>query len=194
VALTKACALSSVIIALDSAESYVQVEKEPELLEKLLFSNQPILRQGDERTVSLNSASLAAKVEVCEPVLQGYAAKDSTKIIVTLRSDQQLDVSSPSSSADDGSSADAFEIDEKFLESSILTQALDSNTGSPTGRSNQGEDGSLTCSCHSLPSPRDLGRDDSTAYIRTNNLGRLGVLNGDWVSVLLSLAPSNSST
>jgi hypothetical protein len=44
------------------------------------------------------------------------------------------------------------------------------------------DQGHVPFRCDSLDFPISLAEDDSTLYIRTSDLGKLGVLNSDWVS------------
>jgi peroxin-6 len=135
-----------------------------------------------------------------EPVLQGYAQKGETRFIVTAgdlstdgktQNHSELDIEEESESDREG-----IEIDEGFLASSILPPMFDSPTPASLvssvsrGNGHTNVDDSPTESSTSpssfrpepLSEPVSVLWDDCTLYLRTADLGRIGVLNGDWVS------------
>ncbi|KAJ7632326.1 AAA-domain-containing protein [Roridomyces roridus] len=163
--------LTEIIITALSPEAY---DVGPGALENWLCSDRRILRQGDVCTFTLvvngsgvnsNGILFQYRLDMLDPVMQGYAVKGQTKFILT------LDIPPPNDASDSGSETDPFEIDEQFLAPAV------SQT-----------DESLALQC--IASARSRPYDDCTLYLRTTDLGRVGGLNGDWVIVHSSASNS----
>ena len=133
-----------------------------------------------------------------EPVLQGYARKGSTQFYITFAASSN-EYSSPEDDVEvedeSGSDPDGIEIDECFLASSILHSRPNMTPLSPREtvtdrlRDTNVEPGEPTTShvefrffTEPLPVPASASQDDCTLYLRTSDLGRIGILNGDWVN------------
>lgn len=177
-------ALTTVIVTALSNEAYFKASKEHHVLEQLLFANQPILREGDT-LVFREELPLTHeyRLEMLEPVQQGFAEHGPTKII--LLSSQEDSVPSTPSTQDESIGAhDLIEIDEGFLASSILTPSLDSPRDDPgfSAHPQTNTSGSpLRYIPKGLGAAIDHLNDHCTLYLRASDLGRLGILSGDWV-------------
>ncbi|KAH9951413.1 AAA-domain-containing protein [Amylocystis lapponica] len=144
------------------------------------------------------------------PVLQGIPQRGTTRFYVI---DSQSDEPPSSLTLDDALLSDAhseadsnesqkegFEIDEGFLASSVLHSMSSLPSSSSHGRDEQigdikeaPEDNvserlqisapQWTSTAEPLSEPVSLQWDDCTVYVRTTDLGRIGILNGDWAVV-----------
>ena len=206
--------LTEVVLTAFSDEAFHAARTQTPSFENWLFVDFPILRQGEIHTFNagLLPPNGADFVKVCTfryradmmtPVQQGYARKGTTRLIVTLEhdADRKIELSSklvPSVEDDTASDSDGIEIDEGFLASSVLPpisgslQDLDhysntnDNSGGPATSSEVGFH--PLCSSH-----RMSDQDDYTLYLRTADLVRVGVLNGDWVSGLSAIPTTISN-
>jgi peroxin-6 len=141
-----------------------------------------------------------------EPVLQGFARAGFTRFYVA-SDNASNEESSPQdkmefeSGEESGSDPDAVEIDESFFVSSILQSRQNPlSSGVPEAvadglQHTNGESGNPTtfhlgCRLRTepLPEPVSISQDDYTLYLRTSDLGRVGVLDGDWVGSFLRWA------
>jgi peroxin-6 len=165
--------LTEVVVTALSPEAY---EAAPNL-DSWLCDNR-ILRQGDVCTFTLDSlvngsgvynsiVPLQYRLDMLEPVIQGYARKGETKIILT------LDIASQPEEADADNDAEGFEIGEDFLAPAML--------GSSQGIINGIKP--IAFECQALAESKSSSYEDCTLYLRTTDLGRVGGLNGDWVSL-----------
>ncbi|KAF7295187.1 AAA domain-containing protein [Mycena indigotica] len=146
--------LTEVFISALSHEAY---ETLPDDLENWLYNEHRILRQGD--IFSLDGPNLHYRLDMLSPVLQGFAQKGTTRIVLTLgNSEGTLE------SAD--IEPDFVEIDEQFLASATL--------GLPS------QNASNTFDCKPLIDAVSQEYDDCTIYLKTQDLSRVGGLNGDW--------------
>ncbi|KDR81364.1 hypothetical protein GALMADRAFT_239217 [Galerina marginata CBS 339.88] len=203
VRLANPTALTAVIVTALSNEAYLRACDEPSNLEVLLFDEQRILRQGDVVSVNDphsadgNSCAMKYRFEMLEPVLQGYAQRGTTKLFL-LSSQGSPELSAPSvgeefakNDTDDAFSLqDTIEIDEDFLGSSVLGPPLLPDQGALANKSQKDEPSSNTYLCKSLPSVCDAQSDPCTLYLRTADLGKIGILSGDWA--IAGVKPSNS--
>ncbi|KAJ7849118.1 AAA-domain-containing protein [Mycena olivaceomarginata] len=157
--------LTEVVVTALSPEAY---EAAPNL-DSWLCDNR-ILRQGDVCTFTLDSlvngsgvynsiVPLQYRLDMLEPVIQGYARKGETKIILT------LDIASQPEEADADNDAEGFEIGEDFLAPAMLGSSQGIINGIKPLHSNSSS------------------YEDCTLYLRTTDLGRVGGLNGDWIVV-----------
>jgi peroxin-6 len=140
------------------------------------------------------------KLDMVGPALQGYAQEGETKFIFISASSSNVD-SSPSHSSqysvgdDSESGLEGIEIDEHFLASSVwpairrlptshCDYPLTNDHALDNGISEQDPSTVLkaTFRMSTLIEPVSSINDDCTLYVRTADLGRIGSLNGDWVS------------
>ncbi|KAJ7081534.1 hypothetical protein C8R43DRAFT_339470 [Mycena crocata] len=169
--------LTEMVITALSPEAY---EAGLDALDSWLCDGQRVLRQGDTCTftstplvngsgVHRSSVPFQYRLDMLEPVMQGYATKGETKIILTLDASVQQD------EQDCDSDPEGFEIDEHFLAPALLgslSQAIVSQTTE-----------NITFQCQVLAESESQVYEDCTLYLRTTDLGRAGGLNGDWVVV-----------
>ncbi|KAF7338543.1 Peroxisomal biogenesis factor 6 [Mycena venus] len=168
--------ITEVVVTALSLEAY---EAAPNALDSWLCDGR-ILRQGDVCTFALDSLvngnglytskiPLQYRLDMLEPVMQGYARKGETKFILT------LDIASQPEEAGYDSDADGFEIDQDFLAPVMLSS---SQLASP-----RTENKPVAFECQTLAESKPSPHDDCTIYLRTTDLGRVGGLNGDWIVV-----------
>ncbi|KAJ7771890.1 AAA-domain-containing protein [Mycena metata] len=169
--------ITELVVSALSLEAY---EAGPDALDSWL-SDEQILRQGDICTftselmingsgLGSNHTPLQYRLDMLEPVIQGYARKGETRIILT------LDIPSQPDEAGSDSDAEGFEIDEGFLAPAMLSS-------SQTFMSPTSENKPMTFECQPMAESKAHPYDDCTLYLRTTDLGRVGGLNGDWVVV-----------
>lgn len=186
--------LTAVIVTALSDEAYGKACSEHSVMDALLFDNQPILRERDillytETSTShdIKNDTLKYRLELLEPVSQGHALPDATRVILlSSQGDFAFSTSSDPDSADSmNDTQDSIEIDEDFLGSSILNLNLESprehNTHTFDSNQDAGEPSWSGYIPKSLSAPVDSLQDDCTFYVRTADLGKLGILSGDWV-------------
>lgn len=146
---------------------------------------------GHDRTSSPND-ELALRVDTVEPVLQGYIQKDLTRLVVLLAdhpSPTHPHADSDGEDIVDDSDAE-IEIDESFLAGS--TASLSYTTYAPDS-SHNGANGVASSPLrrrsheplvlNALPRTVSSAIEDVAVYLKTADLGRLGLLHGDWVRV-----------
>lgn len=120
-----------------------------------------------------------------EPVLQGYALKSQTLFTLLPPTEGSQDTNgdqvSPSSPVLDDEE-EGLEIGESFLASSLVSQ--------PSPYTQQSDAPTIRMShlahefvANPLPRPTSLDLDEYTMYVRTVDLPKVGVLDGDWVSI-----------
>ncbi|KAG5643908.1 hypothetical protein DXG03_009479 [Asterophora parasitica] len=192
VMITEPILLTEVIVTALSAHAYQVAHSRDSVLEDW-FCKLTILRHGDIHTfgsdqLQLNgqgassAVSYSYRLDMVEPVLQGYAQKGTTKFIVIL---SQEDVSPPPSVEDVAESDfEGIEIDEAFLASSALSpvfgQPDHSSTNTHIGSIRHAEAPEPVFQITPLAESIDSTDDNYTLYVRTVDLGTIGVLNGDW--------------
>jgi peroxin-6 len=210
--------VTGIIVTALSREAYVAASSYNSSIETWLSDESLILRQGAVHTfgsdllptnghgASGSRRFYRYRLDMLEPVLQGYALKGSTRFYITF-ADSSNEYSSPEDDSEagdeSGSDPDGIEIDECFLASSILHSTQNMTPLSPREtvtnrlRDTNVEPGEPTTShaefrfrTEPLPVPRSASQDDCTLYLRTSDLGRIGILNGDWVRFLLCLGLS----
>jgi peroxin-6 len=203
--------LTEIIVTALSCNAYKVASSHGSPIETWLSKESLILRQGAVHTFGFDllptnghgSSGLRRfyqyRLDMTEPVLQGYARKGSTRFYVTSADTSNEDPSPEDeiefeSGEESGSDPDCIEIDESFLASSVLHSRQNPPPSSPHEtvpnclRHTNGESEEPTTShldsqfrTEALPEPTSTPEDDFTLYLRTSDLGRVGVLNGDWV-------------
>jgi peroxin-6 len=185
--------LTVVVVTALSSEAYSQTCADNSALDEWLSFETRILRQGDilsvpKKSPRLVDTAMRYRLDMLEPTLQGYVESGTTKVIVVL---SQTDSTIHDSFVDAESEQDAIEIDESFLGGSISNLSLDlqspSIQNSPIGSYNNEavERSYLGFSYKSLLSPLRFIEDHYTLFFRTSDLGKIGILNGDWVSAVI---------
>lgn len=218
--------LSEIVLAAESKTSH---EISHEDLEATFYSRSTIFRQGSVIVLSahptppqLNGRDTSGatpqaadhtcrfRVVMTEPTLQGYARPDFTRFILVPRvehphapdhppngSVQGSDAESESGSDSD---AEALEIDETFLASSVL--GAPARASGPSDNAADGLNGSFssgheypisaspsfTYKAEALdaplpPCPEQSYDPECAVFLRTAELSRIGIFNGDWVRV-----------
>lgn len=184
ISLVKPLALDEVVLVAKSQEAFEAASEEEDIF-YALYAEECIIRQGDTLNLPASPISYRYAVESTDPLLQGFLKKGSTRIVVLLGDE---DLSSESDSEDlTDESMDGIEIDSSFLASSALSkpmsshQMLESDTLADPSRLSNAQ-GHAPFRCMPLSFPISVVEDDSTLYVRTSDLSRLGILNSDWVS------------
>lgn len=182
--------LQEIFVQALSSTAYSRVKTNVSSFEDWLCHGQRILRQDSiyvwDTRDGLDPGSLTYKLIMTEPVLQGYAQKSQTlfTLLPPTEGSQAINgnqLLSSSSVLDDDE--EGLEIGESFLASSLISQ--------PSSYPQQ-TDSSTICMSHlahgfvANPLPElSLDLDEYTMYIRTVDLPKVGVLDGDWVSIHL---------
>ncbi|KAJ3503046.1 hypothetical protein NLJ89_g8610 [Agrocybe chaxingu] len=169
--------LTAVIVVALSDDAYRQARGDPSLLETV-FADEEISRQGD--VISLASSGptpLQYRLELLEPVPQGCIQPGTTNILLLSYSAYPAGDAETVKADDD---QDAIEIDEGFLGSTVLNPTfrqphLPLDTDGYSVNPHQ----SLYIS-KTLSAPVSSLEDHYTIYLRVADLGRIGVLSGDW--------------
>jgi peroxin-6 len=202
--------ITEVIVTALSCDAYDVASSNGSPLETWLSDDSLILRQGEVHTFSSDmlptnghgSSGLRRcyrfRLDMVGPVLQGYAQKGLTRFYVALAGTSKEPSSGDEKGLESGSDPEVIEIDESFLASSVLHPSQNPPHSSPhetvpngLPRTNDKPEGLLQSHTDSrlraepLPYPASKAQDNRTLYIRTSDLGRVGVLNGDWVRFLL---------
>ncbi|KII88818.1 hypothetical protein PLICRDRAFT_42057 [Plicaturopsis crispa FD-325 SS-3] len=206
--------LTEVIVTAFSKDAYDAARAQDTILESWFADDRPILRQGAVHVLSASvplvngsvppdtRPTYQYRIDMAEPVLQGYIERNATRILITLADtvdSTSLADGTLSSEAEDGSDSehDGFEIDESFLARSVLTSIPDAYARIPNGSVSPSNgysphDGrpetpapptEVSYRAESLAHIVSPADDDCTLYLRTSDLGRIGVLNDDWAVV-----------
>ena len=194
--------LQEVFVQALSSIAYSRAKADVSSFENWLYRGQRILRQDSvyvwDTPDELDLGALAYKLIMNEPVLQGYAQKSHTLFTLLPPSEgsqaingNQLSSSSvPDDVQIDDEDDESLEIGENFLASSLISQPSSyPQHSSPTRMSHLAHE--FTAS--PLSKPISLGVDEHTMYVRTADLPKVGVLDGDWVSINLKIWKENSS-
>ncbi|KAJ2917643.1 hypothetical protein MD484_g2754, partial [Candolleomyces efflorescens] len=145
-----------------------------------------ILRVGEsiQHNGITGPEQITFKVDTLEPVLQGYIQKDFTRVVVLLSEESDSD---PCNKAqiDSEDTPDDVEIDESFLAGSAVTSAFPTlSTKSSDKDATPGSSSRFAHQepflCEPLSASVSSNSDDTTLYLKTADLGRLGLLNSDW--------------
>lgn len=184
--------LQEVFVQALSSSAYSGAKSDVSTFEDWLCHGQRILRQDSVLSMdsqdSLDRNPLAYKLIMTEPVLQGYAQKAQTLFTLLPPPEDPPAINglgNHSSSVPDDAHIEfddeELEIGESFLAGSLVPQ--------PTlyPQQNLSPTISMPLFAHELtarPSstPSHSGLDDHTMYVRTVDLPKIGVLDGDWVS------------
>lgn len=190
--------LTEVYVTALSKEAYQVACSRDSVLETWLSKDRKILRLGavytflsDELPFNGHDTSTEAqksfkfRLDMVEPVLQGFSQRGITRFIVTadfaFGSEDVIDEEAESDQ-------EGIEIDEAFLASSTLTRFLSPSNGhyssSPVVSNDSDEALPLQpyFQTYPLSEPGNITDEHCTLYLRTTDLGKVGILNGDWVS------------
>lgn len=182
--------LTELILVAKSGQAFSASQLQLEALEARLSADQRILRAGDILSLSQLSKpssyqttkTLQYEIQVCEPVLQGHYKSDYTKLVV-LAPRRTLDSEPPSPSSEDGSTTegDGLEVGESFLMNSVLGNPMQllhhADSAKPDSRSPQ-----LVLRGVIAPSIGSPGLEDLCISVWPQELLKIGVFTGDWVS------------
>lgn len=186
VARTQAVKLTEVVLVALSEEAYRFAMATSSPLTAWLQNSERILRQSETHTFTPQSlppnghvlngiyqTHYRYRLDMTSPVMQGIATENTQFIIVRADNadDDSVSASSQASSEFDFQE-DGLEIDASFLAGSVL-EATESEIDSD-------HDGYFQA--QALDSPIDSEIERESLYIRTSDLGRVGSMNGDWVS------------
>ena len=177
-----------------SEEAYHAMRTHDAMLERWLVSDSPILRQGDVHVLTAEEVDTPAqryRVEMIEPVQQGCVDFGKTQLILTfvdhaLPSAEVTHGAEPTLDRSTESDSDVIEIDERFFASSVLSPQPDRHRG--LDLTHDIEDSSTVQGVGFLATPLSSSvsdDDDCTLYLRTSELNKVGVLNGDWVKTVI---------
>ncbi|KIY51147.1 AAA-domain-containing protein [Fistulina hepatica ATCC 64428] len=170
--------LSEVIATALSEGGYCAALNSSQFRDATFFAGDRVFRQGD--IVSFSSSVLGMnghgplstfeyRIDMLEPVCQGLVVKDKTKLVVVCApvndSVTQLLASEPDSEV-----SEDIDINDEFL-GSTLASPLFELVPHPI----------VELLAKPLTRPVSPEDDDTTVYVRTSNLGRMGALNGDWI-------------
>ncbi|KAG2020608.1 valosin-containing protein [Coprinopsis cinerea AmutBmut pab1-1] len=181
---TEPITLTEVILIATSQHGYTAATDQDSLFDPW-FNQQTILRQGDTLSIPtplcngdiVPTESYTFTIEATESVLQGCIKKGVTRIIV-LSNDEEDDSSEGSVTESTEDLTDVIEIDSNFLANSALSKPLNTRSASSDDRPIRNERTCFTGA--TLPKIISAENDDTTLYLRTSDLGKLGVLNFDW--------------
>ncbi|KAG6865884.1 hypothetical protein C0991_010965 [Blastosporella zonata] len=188
---TELVLLTEVVVMALSSSAYQVACTQESVLEDWLCKEHTIIRQGDVHTFTpeqlpLNgcgstssSVKYAYCLEMIEPVLQGFARKGATRFIVILADGL------PSTSAEENvpecDLEEAIEIGEDFLANSALSPVFGQHD-----YTHENANGTLIetseISFLAIPLIRQIDdeMDHCGLYVRTADLSKIGIQNGDW--------------
>jgi peroxin-6 len=183
--------LQEVFVQALSSTAYNRAKADVPSFESWLCRGQRILRQDSvyvwDTPDGLDPGALTYKLILTEPVLQGYAQKSQTlfTLLPPLEGSQAVDgnhvlLFSVSDDAQIDDDEEGLEIGENFLANSLNSQPSSYPQHSPPIRMSHLAH-EFTAS--PLPKPTSLDVDEHTMYVRTVDLPKVGVLDGDWVSI-----------
>ena len=210
---TEPSILTEVIVVALSLDAYQMACGRDSLLESWFSEEKPILRHRSVHTLRsdrlrLNGhdatgppKSYTYRLDMVEPVLQGFVQKGTTRFIVTLVECHGDTAPAADALAEARAESDdeGIEIDEGFLANSALSSApiipsVENGHLSPEGYPSVIDSSGfsdpatgIAFRIKPLVDPLDGSLDHCTLYLRTVDLGRTGFLNGDWVSELRSV-------
>lgn len=186
--------LQEVFVQALSRSAYSRAKADLQSFEDWLCQGQRVLRQHSIYTLDAQDGpdTLTYKLIMTEPVRQGYAQKSQTSFTLLPPPEEPRAINgyqvllSPSLPDDapvefDDDDDEDLEIGESFLASSLIPQpsSYPQRSDSPTIRMSYLAH-EFTAMPSSMPSYSEL--DDYTMYVRTVDLPKVGVLDGDWVS------------
>jgi peroxin-6 len=184
--------LKEIFVQALSSTAYSNAKADVSSFEDWLCRDQKIMRQDSVYTLdshdSLAPGLLKYKLIMTEPVLQGYAQKSQTSFTLlpptedpqTMNGHHLLSSSLPEEVQIEDDD-EGLEIGENFLASSLIPQ--------PSSYPLQNDPPAICMSrlaheftVHPLLMPSSRNLDEYTMYVRTVDLPKVGVLDGDWVS------------
>lgn len=199
IAQTEPVLLTEVVVTALSTDAYQVASGRDSPLEEWLSSDHTILRHGEVYTFNagqllLNgngsvalSKSFRYRLDMTEPVLQGFAQKGTTRFIVTLSEQTDESGGAVNAAVDEEAEddSDGIEIGESFLANSTFSPALGavetSASGGDTPVTKLGAS-EFSFQIKPLLQPVNMVDDQFTLYVRTSDLSKISMLNGDWVS------------
>ncbi|KXN87722.1 Peroxisomal biogenesis factor 6 [Leucoagaricus sp. SymC.cos] len=182
---TSSAILTQVILDALSDTAYRFALDNPEQLKQLFTIPETHLQLGSIHEIPSTSSQDAHQYRtlMLEPVSRGHVHPKTTQIIV-VHSENPRSLVSANFLAE-STDSDSIEIDESFLENALAPNALklSERTGNDHS-STSSRDGEHTpyvlFDIESLVTPVSSLEDHCTLYIRTSDLGRVGLLNEDW--------------
>ena len=192
--------LQEVFVQALSSTAYRRAKADVPSFESWLCRGQRILRQDSvyvwDAPDGLDPGALTYRLIMTEPVLQGYAQKSQTLFTLlppsegshSVNGDQVSSYSVPDDVQIDDDE-EGLEIGENFLASSLISQPSSYPQHSPIRMSHLAHE--FTASPFKKPTSLDV--DDYTMCVRTVDLPKVGVLDGDWVSINLKKWKENLS-
>lgn len=157
-------------------QAYLEASNNISSLRNLVFSPHRFLEEGETLTIGdASNALLRYRLQLLEPDRRGCAQAGVTNLTLlspSAHSEQNL---LPSSSK-----MEAFEIGDEFLASTVCRQLNvrrgDQSTMHPHNSA------PLVFHVRFLETTTPTIEDNWTLYVKTGDLGKLGILSGDWVS------------
>jgi peroxin-6 len=212
--------LTEIIVTALSNEAYRVASSRGSPLETWLSNESIILRQGaiyafDSELLPTHGRVTADlrttyryRLDMTEPVLQGYSRIGHTRFYVILVDQTNEDLSLEDEidfgwGEQSGSDPDGIEIDESFLARSVLhprqnlpSSRMDSTCLFANGHQHSNDELEETSTSHTdsqlrvelTPEPTSMPQDDCTLFLRTSDLGKIGILDGDWASLINFIA------
>lgn len=178
--------LTEVVLDALSDAAYRVALDSPDLVERALLADNADIHLGSLHQITLDQlqngfsahSSLQYRTIMLEPTSYGRLDPCSTKIIITRSGDPYLLLSTDTLS--ESIDSEGIEIDEDFLANAVVPGHFNLK------KDNENNDSSdavhSTFRAESLASPVSPTEDHCTLYVRTSDLGRVGLLNEDWVS------------
>jgi peroxin-6 len=188
--------LQEVFVQALSSTAYSRAKADVSSFEDWLCRGQRIMRQDSvyawDTPDGLDPGALTYKLIMTEPVLQGYAQRSQTLFTLlppsegswAVNGNQALSSSVPDDVQIDDDDDEGLEIGENFLASSLVSQPSSYPQHSPPIRMSHLAH-EFTAS--PFPKPTSLDVHEHTMYVRTVDLPKVGVLDGDWVSINLKI-------
>ncbi|KAJ3843702.1 AAA-domain-containing protein [Lentinula raphanica] len=172
--------LTEVYLSALSSAAYDAATIHGALLENFFGDKKRILYQGSVYSIGSDALSdsdvhLEFRVDMLEPVVQGYTEAGQTTFFITSAEigEEELEVLS----SDD----ESVEINQDFLANSVVYPSFNPTSPMPNADDGTRIEDNLLFESHPLTHPVFTLDDNHTVYLRTADLGRLGVLSGDWV-------------
>jgi hypothetical protein len=195
--------LREIFVSALTDEGYEAARHSDSALLQWFSHNKRIIQQGltykidnDPHSSSLSTLRQHMfHILATDPLPQGVASVDVTQIVLTRSrsSGQHSPQIHHITSKDDNEESDSIEINETFLAGSVLSSLTPatSRVASPSSLVNDHRTPEQSTSAHQISSEvlfkatsleRPISKlDDYTIYVKIGDLGRIGVLNGDWV-------------
>lgn len=141
---------------------------------------------------NLSNTLLQYRTLMLEPTSRGHLDPGSTKIIVVRSGNPQL-LTSAEVLSEEPIDSEGIEIDEGFLANAVVPNPFKLNghvrdSSSASKPADNRHTPQVLFVAEPLASPASLPEDHCTLYIRTVDLGRVGLLNEDWVGLPINLS------